>query len=54
MYSPTSTTYVLSDGRREMTSSMFALLAPASYSACANCPCIYLDSKFETRFKYLS
>ena len=49
MYKTSSTNYLLSDGRRELTSAMFSQLAPASYSACASCPCIFLDSNFETR-----
>ena len=39
--------YLVSDGRRELTSPQFQALAPtAGYSGCSGCSCGYLDTSF--------
>jgi hypothetical protein len=32
-----------------LTAAKLALMAPASYTACTNCPCVYLDGNYQTR-----
>jgi hypothetical protein len=49
MYNEAASQYFLSDGRRELTSANYLLMAPTSYTPCANCPCIYLDTNYQIR-----
>jgi hypothetical protein len=51
IYRGGSNGYYLSDGRRELNSTQFSAMAPAGYSVTCStdCPCVYLDSNFQTR-----